>query len=319
VIRTAESVTPMHPDKVCDRISDAILDDALRQDPNSRVAIETMGGHGIITITGEMKTAGFVNCHQIARKIAGNVIGVTVNVGQQSPDIARGVDTGGAGDQGIMVGYACDDNEWLVPQEHQLSRSLCQHIYSQYPADGKTQITIGSGGVESILASFNGVENDLLVASVADWAAANGINPSARIMCNPAGYWFCGGFDADTGLTGRKLAVDNYGPGIPIGGGAYSGKDPTKVDRSAAYMARKIARDILIAENAHKVYVYLAYAIGIAQPTMATSLVDGKERPVSGYDLTPTGIIEYLGLRSPIYERTAEWGHYGHSGFAWER
>lgn len=319
MIRTAESVTPMHPDKVCDRISDAILDDALRQDPNSRVAIETMGGHGIITITGEMHTNGFVNCHEIARRVVADAIGVTVNVGHQSRDIARGVDSGGAGDQGIVVGYACDDNEWLIPHEHYLARSLCQHIYSECPADGKTQITMGEGGVDSILASFHGVRNDILMDLISGWCKHNNIPIETKTMCNPAGYWACGGFDADTGLTGRKLAVDNYGPRIPVGGGAYSGKDPSKVDRSAAYMARKIARDILLAENAHKVYVYLAYAIGISQPTMATSLIDGKERPVLGYDLTPTGIIEYLGLRSPIYERTAEWGHYGHSGFAWER
>jgi S-adenosylmethionine synthetase len=316
MIRTAECVTPKHPDKMCDRIADAILTEAIKQDPNARTAIEVCASHGIVTVMGEMTTKAFVDVADIARRITDGACGVQVNIVRQSPDIAMGVDAGGAGDQGIMIGYACNENDNLIPMELNLARDLCQFIYMRHEVDGKTQITMDGNKISTIVASFHNTKSGDLRSLVHQWLDGR---KCESIMCNPAGDWKIGGLNADSGVTGRKLAIDNYGPGIPIGGGAYSGKDPTKVDRSAAYMARKIARDILIAENAHNVYVYLAYAIGIAQPTMATSFVDGKERPVSGYDLTPMGIIEYLGLRSPIYERTAEWGHYGHSGFAWER
>jgi len=330
-MKTAESVSPKHPDKLCDRISDAILDACLEQDPNSRVAIETMGGHGIITITGELTTKAYVDMREIAKKIVGDKYGVQVNVVQQSPEIANGVDTGGAGDQGIMVGYACNDNEDMIPQELYLARSLCKFIYHFYPFDGKTQITLNEDGfIDTIVASFQNVPTDRLKSKVETWMeSCMALNPKKieRIYINPAGDWSQGGFEADTGVTGRKLAVDNYGPQIPIGGGAFSGKDATKVDRSGTYMARKVAVDILKRTKAHEVIVKLAYAIGVSQPVMATADIDGIKCNLledswkftgEEYDLTPKGIIERLKLREPQYEATAQWGHFGNK-FTWDK
>lgn len=319
-MRTAESVSPMHPDKICDRISDAILDACLKQDPDSRVAIETMGGHGIITITGELTTKAYVNMRQIARDIVGDKYGVQVNVVQQSPEIANGVDTGGAGDQGIMIGYATNETAERLPLEVTLSRSLNRFLYERWPYDGKTQITIDEDNhIVSVVASFQNAPHDKLLAAVWEWLDSRGAHRAHTIVhVNPAGDWSIGGFEADTGLTGRKLAVDNYGPSIPLGGGCFSGKDPSKVDRSAAYMARKVATDYLKARNAHEVFVRLAYAIGYNQPVEATVIIDGKPEEVSpGYDLSPLGIINHLNLKRPIYSKTAEYGHFGH-GFDWE-
>ena len=319
--RTAECVTPMHPDKICDRISDAILDACLEQDPMSRVAIETMGGHGIITITGELTTKAYINAREIAQRIAGKQYGVQTNIVTQSPEISQGVDSGGAGDQGIMVGYATSENEAMIPQELYLARSLCKHIYAKYPYDGKTQVTLDNEGfLVTIVASFQNVKQKDLKDEVLAWLHAIA-KPSdgITIHCNPAGDWNQGGFEADTGLTGRKLMVDNYGPQVPIGGGCFSGKDATKVDRSGAYMARKIAVDMLNADqNAHEVIVKIAYAIGIAEPVMLTANVDGKIVDVKNAIATPKGIIEFLDLRKPQFEKTAEWGHFG-NGFAWDK
>ncbi len=320
-MKTAESVSPRHPDKLCDQISDAILDACLEQDPMSRVAIETMGGHGIITITGELTTKAYINAREIAQRIAGKEYGVQTNIVSQSPEIAQGVDTGGAGDQGIMVGYACNDNEAMIPQELYLARSLCRFIYDKYPYDGKTQITLDGDKLISLVASFQNVSNEELLKMCKQWfsdedSLVEYVGHEPKFYCNPAGDWSQGGFEADTGLTGRKLMVDNYGPQIPIGGGCFSGKDATKVDRSAAYMTRKIAVDLL---KGHKeVTVKLAYAIGIAEPVMATACVDGKNVEVRGYDLTPKGIIKLLDLRKPQYEETARWGHFGNS-FPWDK
>lgn len=309
----------MHPDKICDRISDAILDECLKQDPMSRVAIETMGGHGIITITGELTTKAFVDCRKIVDKIAPGY-GVQVNIVQQSPEIASGVDRGGAGDQGVMVGYACNETVERMPIEVILARSLCQFIFNQYPYDGKTQITLDESQIISVVASFQNVTSNDLERLVGEWLSEMNQSVSKdQIYCNPAGDWSIGGFEADTGLTGRKLMVDNYGPRVPIGGGCFSGKDPTKVDRSAAYMARKIAVDYLDRFNAKEVYCYLAYAIGRAMPLQSTVIVDGKEYPIeSKYNLTPKGIIDYLDLRKPQYERTARFGHFGNN-FEWDQ
>lgn len=320
--RTAESVSPKHPDKICDQISDAILDECLRQDPDSRVAIETMGGHGIITITGELTTKAYVNIRNIAKKIVGDSYGVQVNVVEQSPEIANGVDPGGAGDQGVMVGYACDETEELMPKEVMLARDLCQLIYQQHPYDGKTQVTTEDGQIKTIVASFQNVEWQTLKDLIERWYLALHspgvqIPEGLQIFANPAGDWSQGGFEADTGLTGRKLMVDNYGPRVAVGGGCFSGKDATKVDRSAAYMARRIAVQELKLKKAKEVYVYLAYAIGKADPVQATVIVDGVEMPIVGYDLTPKGIINELGLRQPNFEMTAKWGHFG-NGFRWD-
>ena len=316
MVRTAEVVTPKHPDKICDRISDAILDECLKQDPNTRAAIETMGGHGIITVTGELTTKAFVDVPEVVKKVYGNDIGVQTNIVRQSPEIARGVNKGGAGDQGIMIGYACNDNEEYVPQEYYLARKLAQHIYEKYPFDGKTQVTMNGNSLR-VVASFcctpTSVLRDLVVEFFDQY-------PEYRIEdlhCNPAGDWSVGGFDADAGLTGRKLAVDNYGPRVPIGGGAFSGKDASKVDRSAAYMARKIAVDLLEGNTANEVFVQLAYAIGYEKPIQASALIDGKHEWVKGYDLTPNGIIQYLNLKEPNFSVTADWGHMGNN-FKWK-
>ncbi|MDO5480992.1 MAG: methionine adenosyltransferase domain-containing protein [Candidatus Saccharibacteria bacterium] len=316
--RTAESVSPRHPDKLCDRISDALLDAYLEQDKDSRVAIDIAGGHGEIFIAGEVTTtAKNVDAEKLAHKIAGDNLKVYVNIVQQSPEIARGVDTGGAGDQGIMIGFATDETKEMLPREVVLSRRLCQFIYEKYPYDGKTQVTLDGDKIDSVVASFQNVSEKDLRARVEEFFDGEEIR---AYHINPAGDWNLGGFDADSGLTGRKLAVDNYGPSIPVGGGAFSGKDPSKVDRSAAYIARRIAVDYLRERKAHEVYVRLAYAIGFDQPLERTVVIDGdsEEIPSEKYDLSPRGIIKALDLKRPIYAKTAEWGHFG-EGFSWDK
>ena len=330
MFKTAESVTPKHPDKLCDRISDAILDECLRQDPLSRVAVETMGGHGIVTVTGEVTTKAFFDARSIVERIApGN--GVQINIVKQSPDIASGVDTGGAGDQGIMVGYACNENEAKIPQEQFLARDLCKYLFDQFPEDGKTQVTLNEKGeIETIVASFCNTTQDELTSCVLNWRgiARHSLkikDEKVQMFINPAGDWSLGGFEADTGLTGRKLVVDNYGPQVPLGGGAFSGKDASKVDRSGAYKARQIAVQMLKKNKCDRCIVQLAYAIGVAMPVMATAIClwDRDEKmellnlPIT-YDLEPLQIIQDLGLRKPIFEKTAEWGHFGNS-FNWDK
>ncbi len=365
--RTAESVSPKHPDKLCDQISDAILDAYLAKDPDSRVAAEVCGGHGVVFVTGEITSrAGDIDIEKIVKRIAGDNVEVHTKIVAQSPEIAQGVDTGGAGDQGIMIGYATDETPEMLPREVVLSRNLNKYIYAKFPYDGKTQVTIApDGSISSIVASFQNAPKAELEKLVKEFIAKNklmkapelssgdhrlGRSPKAHevtalsvspedssepssnieLHVNPAGDWTQGGFDADTGLTGRKLIVDNYGPRIAIGGGCYSGKDPSKVDRSAAYMARRIAVDYLKkikaaekhlgSENTgqpHEVLVRLAYAIGYDQPLEKTVIIDGHPEEITGYDLTPQGIINYLKLKRPIYERTARYGHYGHA-FPWD-
>ena len=345
--RTAESVSPKHPDKLCDQISDAILDAYLTEDKDARVAAETCGGHGVVFVTGEItSTAKDIDIAKIVHRIAGDDIEVHTKIVKQSPEIAQGVDTGGAGDQGIMIGYATDETPEMLPLEVVLSRNLNEFIYNKHPYDGKTQVTIApDGSIDSIVASFQNVSKSELEKLIKEFIAKNGLKgapklssedhklgrmassvseednssgSSIELHINPAGDWHQGGFDADTGLTGRKLIVDNYGPRIAIGGGCYSGKDPSKVDRSAAYMARKIAVDYLKNRHAHEVLVRLAYAIGKAEPLEQTVIIDGKPERIEGYDLTPRGIIEFLNLKRPIYEETAKYGHYGH-GFPWDK
>ncbi len=318
--RTAESVSPKHPDKLCDQISDAILDAYLAQDPNARVAAETCGGHGVVFVTGEItSTAQDIDIEGIVKRIAGDNLEVHTKIVKQSPEIAQGVDTGGAGDQGIMIGYACDETPELLPREVVLSRRLNQFIYEKFPFDGKTQVTIApDGSIDSIVASFQNAPGAELEATVREFIAKENLTGKLELHINPAGDWNQGGFDADTGLTGRKLIVDNYGPRIAIGGGCYSGKDPSKVDRSAAYMARRIAVDYLRKRGAHEVLVRLAYAIGYAEPLEKTVIIDGKPEEIEGYDLTPNGIIKYLDLKRPIYEASARYGHYG-EGFDWDK
>ena len=329
--KTAESVSPKHPDKICDQISDAVLDAYLAQDPNARVAVDVAGGHGKVFVTGEVtSTAKAIDVDGIVKRVAGDVEVIT-HLAAQSTEISSGVDTGGAGDQGIMVGYACDETPELLPLEVVLSRNLNQCLYERWPFDGKTQVTTADGVIDTIVASFQHAKKAELETAVIEWLReqkyaeyklsgnVNHVEPRVTLHCNPAGDWDQGGFDADAGLTGRKLIVDNYGPRVPIGGGAFSGKDPSKVDRSAAYMARKIARDYLKRFQAHEVTVYLAYAIGYDQAIEATAIVDGEEKAIEGYDLSPNGIIRTLDLKRPIYEETAKYGHFGHGQFTWEQ
>ena len=314
-MRTAECVTPRHPDKLCDQISDAILDACLKEDPFSRVAVESMGGHGKVVIMGELTTTAHIDYKKVAESVVGSGLDITVHVVEQSREIAQGVDVGGAGDQGIMVGYATDETPEMIPAELAYARRLAQYLYAKYPVDGKTQCTYDEKNkkITALVASFQKTTAQQLEADVRTWLATQDVaHNDVVIHTNPAGDWNQVGFDADTGLTGRKIAVDSYGPRIPVGGGAFSGKDATKVDRSAAYMARHVAVDLLKQRKAHEVYVYLAYSIGVAEPVQATAIIDGKEETVTGYDLTPQGIITALDLRSPQFQKRAAWGHFGH-------
>lgn len=313
ITRTAESVSPKHPDKLCDQISDAILDAHLQQDPYARVAVDVAGGHGVVFVTGEVTSrARGIDISAIVHRIAGPRLKVIEHLAAQSPEIAHGVDTGGAGDQGIMVGYACDETPDYLPLEYVLARSLNQYLYKKWPYDGKTQVTIKAGIIQTIVASFQHAPHDQLLARTKHWLRNEPLAQHNEVTfhINPAGDWEVGGFDADAGLTGRKLAVDNYGPRVPLGGGAFSGKDPSKVDRSAAYMARVIAVDYLKLHKATEVFVYLAYAIGYNQPVEATVTIDGHQQTIEGYDLSPEGIIRSLNLRTPQYEARARYGHF---------
>ncbi len=336
-IRTAEYVSPGHPDKVCDQISDAILDEYLKGDPDSRVAVEVMGGHGHVYITGEVTSKVEVDSVKVAQKVYSDIgytdkLEIHVNIAHQSLDISQGVDTGGAGDQGIMIGYACSENEAMIPQELYLARQLIQNLPSGFGPDAKSQVTLdGQGNVDTVVISAQhqpGADFGPL------YKLAETLNPR-HIHINPTGEFVTGGFEADTGLTGRKLAVDNYGPQIPIGGGCYSGKDATKVDRSAAYMARRIAIDYLKKYDAHEVLVKLAYSIGVAEPVMAIAIINplfnchSEQSEESSpptinlletheYDLTPKRIIAFLKLKRPVYLQTARKGHFG-NGFKWDK
>lgn len=340
MIKTAESVSLAHPDKVCDQISDAILDACLAQDPHTRAAIETLGGHGIITVCGELTTKAHINIRKIAQDVYRDCgyeenIGVTVNVVEQSPEIRDGVDNDGAGDQGIMVGYACNETPEFLPLEVVLARKLAKAMGKH---DGKAQVTIEDGRVIKVLTSvcnLNAKRQKELES-----AFNKNIKPLIKKgltvkqakevwLQNPNGEWKIGGFNADTGLTGRKLAVDNYGPSIPLGGGAFSGKDATKVDRSAAYMARRIAVDYLKSRKAREVYVHIAYAIGLPDPLMAVVTIDGVQEqipqaptshkaPPGTYNLRPSAIINFLKLRKPQFRESAKYGHFG-EGAGWER
>jgi len=321
MIRTAECVSPMHPDKMCDRISDTLLDIHLTHDPNSRVAIETAGGNGLVYVTGEVTSQYKITDDEIIQVVkditTDDSIEVITNLNTQSPEIAQGVDTGGAGDQGIMIGYACRDNEEFLPQEYYLSRELNKSVFDKYPYDGKTQVTMNGNSLR-VVCSFQSAPADELQKLVMEYFEDFPQYHIEALHCNPAGDWNIGGFTADAGLTGRKLAVDNYGPRVPLGGGAFSGKDCTKVDRSAAYMGRRIAVDILEQRpEVQEVVVQLAYAIGYDQPLQATAIVDGEHEFIKGYDLSPKGIIDFLELRKPIFSNTAQFGHMG-AGFSWK-
>lgn len=328
--KTAEQVTYGHPDKVCDQISDAILDECLKQDPNSRVAVEALGGHGKLAIMGEVTTTAEFDAEKIAREVYKDIgyeeeLDIMVNIVKQSPDIARGVDTGGAGDQGIMVGYACSETPELLPMEHVLASRLTRkleevrtdgasRLRNYLMPDGKAQITLADDGhVEAVVVSTqhtDHVDFEDLKKMIEEDVIKPVVPKYENVFINPAGPFVQGGFEADTGLTGRKITADNYGPQIPVGGGCFSGKDATKVDRSAAYMARYLAVEYLKKYDAKEVLVKLAYAIGHPQPVMATAVVDGKNIEIEGYDLSPKGIIDKLQLRNPQYRDRARYGFF---------
>jgi S-adenosylmethionine synthetase len=290
-----------------------------------------MGGHNLITINGEVTSKNKPDIEKVVKEACPNFGEgrVVVNIVLQSSQIAQGVDAGGAGDQGIMKGYATNETQEYLPLEYTLARNLCQKIFEIYPYDGKTQVTIDGGKIKTVVASFQNTKNEELLKLVKEIIKADltakALASEVEYLINPAGEWNQGGFDADTGLSGRKLIIDNYGPEIPIGGGSFSGKDYTKVDRSGAYMARKIAVDLLKKNNAKEVYTKLAYAIGKKDPVMAVAVVvypgqeggDGKEEEITGYDLSPKGIREYLKLDEVKYADTCTWGHFGR-GFNWE-
>ncbi len=328
-IKTAEYVSPSHPDKVCDQISDKILDECLKGHKKSRVAVEVMGGHGKIQIMGEITTKADLDYKKIAEEVYVSCgyekgIDIEVNIKAQSREISKGVDSGGAGDQGIMIGYACNENEFKIPEEHLLARDLIEFIYEFKKTDAKTQVTVSGESVGVIVISAAGILKEDLEDLTYSWIDSD--KPfvermnfkNVEVMANPAGNWSMSGFEADTGLTGRKIVVDSYGPRVPVGGGCFSGKDPTKVDRSGAYMARKIALDYLNSFEGKEVIVKLGYVIGMREPVMKIAAVDGRVLNIEGYDLTPRGIIKNLSLKRPIFEDLARNGHFGRKGLFWE-
>lgn len=311
----AESVSYLHPDKICDQISDLLLDEYLRQDPYSRVAIEAAGGHGHVALFGEVTSKGVVDHEKVVRqyyqKISGKDIEVVSHIAAQSPEIAQGVDTGGAGDQGMMIGYACNENEASMPQEMYLARKLLKG----FEVDAKSQVTLENGEVTSVVLSAQGKTQEELKQHIVQC----GVEVAEKnIFANYTGAFEVGGFDADSGCTGRKIVVDAYGARVPVGGGAFSGKDATKVDRSGAYMARWVALQLLQKYGASEVLVKLGYAIGKAEPVLQVAVVDGVAERVE-YDCRPAAIIERFELRKPQYLDVARNGHFGRVGeVGWE-
>lgn len=337
---TTESVTAGHPDKVCDQISDAILDACLEQDPRSRVAVETFGSHGTLMIGGEVTTKARVNYKKIAEKVYRDIgytekLTILEKVAKQSPDIALGVDKEGAGDQGIMYGYATNETREMLPLGVVLSHALARRLeklrrekkLKWLKPDGKTQVTISKGRVITALTSTQHAKNisqeeirEALIKHL--FTPILGRTKYIEILVNPTGKFEIGGFAADAGLTGRKIQVDTYGGLVPHGGGCFSGKDPSKVDRSAAYMCRFAAKNLVANGYGKKVLVSVAYAIGRAEPVMVEAFND-KGRNLTKivekhFDFRPRAIIERLNLRRPIYKATAAYGHFGVDGRPWE-
>ncbi|HBV01710.1 MAG TPA: methionine adenosyltransferase [Candidatus Taylorbacteria bacterium] len=338
---TVESVTNGHPDKVCDQISDAILDECLRGDPMSRVAVETFGSHGHLVIGGEVTTTAKVPYEKIARTLYKNIgydnkLDVQVFVVEQSPDIAQGVNTGGAGDQGIMYGFATKETKEFLPEGVVLVHKLAKRLQEAREKkqikwlrpDGKTQITIQDGKLATVLVSTQhekGVHQEDIVKTVTEKIIKPVVGnlKGIEILVNPTGNFELGGFEADTGLTGRKIMVDTYGGLICHGGGAFSGKDLTKVDRSAAYMCRFVAKNLVANGYAKDCLVSVAYAIGHIDPLMVHA-IDEKGKSLASlvkkhFDFRPLAIIECLDLRKPWYLPTAAYGHFGKKGLPWEK
>jgi S-adenosylmethionine synthetase len=368
---TSESVTEGHPDKVCDQISDAVLDAVLKEDPLGRVACETFVSRGMVIVGGEITTKSYIDVDELARKIIRGIgydhpkygfdatsCAVLNAIGRQSPDIAQGVDNGGAGDQGLMFGYACRETPELMPLPimlaHKLIRRLSmarrENILPYLGPDGKSQVTVEylDGRplrVDTVVLSTQHTEEILdktkkqITAKAKEEIIETIIRPvlgkrlldeRTRFFVNPTGKFVVGGPASDTGVTGRKIIVDTYGGYAPHGGGAFSGKDPTKVDRSACYMARYIAKNVVAAGLAERCTVQLAYAIGVAEPvgiyfdTHGTGVCEESKIQAAvrkHFAMTPKGIIQTLKLRRPIYQKTAAYGHFGREeeGFEWEK
>lgn len=340
---TVESVTCGHPDKICDQISDAILDACLLQDSRSRVAVETFGGHGKLIIGGEVTSSAKVDYEKIARQVYKDIgyndeLDIIVNIVTQSPDIAQGVDTGGAGDQGIMYGYATDKTKEFLPPGVILAHALAKRLEEARRSreiewlrpDGKTQVTYAQGKLTTILVSTQhnkNVPQEEIIKEVTEKIIYPFLNEedkkTVKILVNPTGSFVQGGFAADTGLTGRKIMVDTYGGLIPHGGGCFSGKDATKVDRSAAYMARYVAKNLVANGFGKECLVSVAYAIGMAEPLMIEAINEKDEDLAQvakrNFNFQPKGIIKKLGLDKPIFRQTATYGHFGKSNLPWEK
>ena len=361
---TSESVTEGHPDKIADQISDAVLDALLAQDPLSRVACETMVTTGLAFIAGEITTTAYADLPAIVRATIADVgytrakfgfdhqtCAVINAIDKQSPDIAMGVDTGGAGDQGLMFGFACTETEELMPLPIQLAHKLTRRLsrarrtgeIGYLRPDGKSQVTVEYDGgkvkrIDAVVVSTqhddrvktDALREEVLAKIIRPVLPKNLVDDQTKFHINPTGRFVIGGPQGDCGLTGRKIIVDTYGGAAPHGGGAFSGKDPTKVDRSACYMARYIAKNVVAAGLAERCLVQVAYAIGVADPvsvmcdTQGTGKVDELKlvdavRQI--FKLTPRGLIEQLQLRRPIYRQTAAFGHFGRNepDFTWEK
>ena len=365
---TSESVTEGHPDKICDIVSDSILDAILKQDEKARVACETFVSNGLLVVGGEITTKAQINKREIIKNAIKNIgytdskfgfdyktCAIIDTINEQSPDIAQGVDTGGAGDQGLMIGFACKETKELMPLPIMLAHKLAlrlaevrkKNILKYLGPDGKTQVTVEYRDwkpyrVDTVVLSTQHTEEILdksgnqitkkakqeIFDKVIKPVLGNLIDKKTIIHINPTGKFIIGGPQADTGLTGRKIIVDTYGGMAAHGGGAFSGKDSTKVDRSACYMARHIAKNIVASGIADKCTVQLAYAIGVAEPVsvmvdthhsgkIAGNLLEPIVRKL--FPLTPGGIIKYLDLRKPVFTKTAAYGHFGRQDFKWEQ
>ncbi len=364
-IFTSESVTEGHPDKVCDQIGDAILDDILAQDPNARVACEVCATTGLVLVMGEITTTGYCDVQKIVRKTVEEIgynrgkfgfdaenLAVLVSLNEQSPDIALGVDADGAGDQGMMFGYACRETEEYMPLPITLAHKLARRLaairkdgsHKELRPDGKTQVSVeyDENGkplrIDTIVVSTQHDEEvsqeylrEMIIKDVITPIIPKELmDENIKIFVNPTGRFVVGGPKGDSGLTGRKIIVDTYGGYAPHGGGSFSGKDPTKVDRSASYMARYVAKNMVAAGFADRMQIQLSYAIGVAKPisicidTFNTSKYTEKELidiVNANFDLTPKGIISTLDLRRPIYRQTATYGHFGRNDLdlPWEK
>ena len=361
---TSESVTEGHPDKVCDRISDAVLDDILANDPNARVACECCAATGMVMVFGEITTTHTYDIRSIVKKAVEDIgytdpslgfsadgIAILNTLNKQSPDIALGVDADGAGDQGMMFGYATDETDEYLPAPIYYAQKMAKKLtqvrkdgtFPYLRPDGKTQVTVEYDGdevkrIDTVVLSTQHTP-DVTIEKIREDMIANVIKPvldsslideNTKYFINPTGRFVIGGPQGDSGLTGRKIIVDTYGGFAPHGGGAFSGKDPTKVDRSACYMARYIAKNIVASGLAKKCQIQLAYAIGVAQPvsvridTFSTGKVSDEEISKivnDNFDLSPSGIIKKLDLRRPIYAQTSAYGHFGRSelDLPWEK